>query len=402
MWSGAARRVAIFVVMGLIWALGAEEQEPAHDVPKKWKYPHSVRGGIMSPSNYQDSGMCGLCHAGFYNDWYESRHGQSWRNTNFQVFYKLDLDKTGKKWNEECLKCHAPLAVLDKRFAVDEDLYKQGVSCDFCHTIVLKEGKYYENRPTQQKRGPRFPSFEASHAMYFDDAYSKSQICLSCHQWEENGIMILDEYNQWGGSAQAAELKQCQFCHMPDFKGITAFSAFTREDVKAHSFLGTQPTRPKDMDFLKGALELSAEGKRDAKNPKQVKVVVKVTNKSAAHALPAGFSWREIDLIIRVRNLEKKVYWEQQEIFKRTLGDGTGKPILEDWYAKEVLSDTRLKPNETRTFEYIVDVSEAPEGERLFVTAQVFFIRQPRAVYEITKEAYRKPVRLLDTFKEIE
>jgi len=214
--------------------------------------------------------------------------------------------------------------------------------------------------------------------------------------------MILDEYNQWGGSAQAAELKQCQFCHMPDFKGITAFSAFTREDVKAHSFLGTQPTRPKDMDFLKGALELSAEGKRDAKNPKQVKVVVKVTNKSAAHALPAGFSWREIDLIIRVRNLEKKVYWEQQEIFKRTLGDGTGKPILEDWYAKEVLSDTRLKPNETRTFEYIVDVSEAPEGERLFVTAQVFFIRQPRAVYEITKEAYRKPVRLLDTFKEIE
>ncbi|MGH8103848.1 MAG: multiheme c-type cytochrome [bacterium] len=396
---GVAGLLLLPMAIGRV-ALGGDNtaNKPMSDVPAKWKYPHNIRGGVMSKTDFQSVESCRNCHTQFYHEWNSSGHGQSWKNITFQTYYKSHLLKTGYAYDPDCLSCHAPLAVVDKQFDVKADIYKEGVTCDFCHSLVLKEGKSYENRIATEnflylgkKRGPRWPSYEANHAMEYDDTYTQSQYCSTCHQWEAGGVTLLDEYYTWGGSPAAANEIQCQDCHMPAFKGIAALSAFPRDDVASHTFLGSDPHRSIDMGFLKDSLELKAEGTIDAENAQQVHLKVTLTNKNNAHMAPAGLSWRRLVLIVRVRDLDGNVYWEKREDIRRTLGDESGNPVVEDWYAKSVLSDTRLKPAESRVYEYPVDTSKAEEGQRLWLEAQVYFIRQPNEVYDATQRAYEKP-----------
>ncbi|MHA2609611.1 MAG: multiheme c-type cytochrome [bacterium JZ-2024 1] len=381
-----------------LWFIKASEA-PKTDLPEKVKYPHNIRGGALKSTLYQPSDSCHGCHQQFFEEWNADAHGMSWRGKYFQHFYRQYLSQWGKEYDVECLKCHAPIAVEEKRFLVDADIYREGVNCDFCHTIDFKEGTTWVSAPGQWKRGPRYPSFEGSHIMFYDTTYSSSLICAPCHEWEKNGVPILDEYSSWTGSSAHAEGKQCQSCHMPTFKGSSARGGFDRPDIRAHNFPGFS-----DMDFLKNALELTLEARRDVENPNKVRITVKVKNKGAGHFLPAGFSWKELTLVIRLRDLQENVYWDRKEVFKKTLGDHKGNLIFTDWQAEKLLSDTRLKPDEERVYSYEVDFEElgVPSGERMFVTAQVFRTLRPKEVYQALKEGVPKPERVLGEFVEVE
>lgn len=410
--AGVAAVLLLPMVIGSR-ALGGEGEttKPLTDVPNKWKYPHGIRGGVMSKTDFQSVESCRNCHTQFYAEWNTSRHGLSWKNINFQTYYNAHLAKTGKPYDTDCLSCHAPLAVVDQKYDVKENIYKEGVTCDFCHSLVLKEGRNYENRIASdnylylgQKRGPRWPSYEGNHAMAYDDSYTKSQFCLACHQWQTPNVTVLDEYYAWGASPAAAKETQCQSCHMPAFKGIAALSAFPRDDVAAHSFLGTEPHRASDMTFLKDNLGLKAEGSFDTNNPQQAHLKVTVINKNDGHMVPGGLSWRRLILVVRVRDLDGNVYWEKKEDIQKVFADENGKPVTEDWYASSLLSDTRLKAGENRDYTYTVDVSKAAESgnPRLWLEAQLFYIRQPNEVYTSTGRAPEKPWFLLGVPQEIQ
>jgi hypothetical protein len=118
--------------------------------------------------------------------------------------------------------------------------------------------------------------------------------------------------------------------------------------------------------------------------------------------LPGGLSWRRYDLVLRIRNSDgDKVFWAQRETFKRDLADSKGRPTLEDWKAHSVLSDTRLKPGETRVFTYTVDLTNLPTDEPYYVSGQIFQIRQPAEVYDFLGKARRLPVSVMSTFSPI-
>lgn len=371
---------------------------PAHDVPEQWKYPHSLRGGLMSASNFEESRRCAQCHNTLARQW-ETNHGLSWKRQSFQYFYNQILQTTGKEYETNCISCHAPISVVEKTYTVSTDIEKEGVSCDFCHTIVLKETGLYESRPGKAKRGPRYPGYEASHGILYDNTYGKSEFCTPCHTWKsQGGINILDEYQIWGATKDAAEGKQCQSCHMPRVEGYASdYGGFQRADVASHTFLGTD-----DLDFVKSAIGLTVTFERDPSNPNIGKIRAEVTNKGAAHMLPGGLSWRRYDLVLRIRNSDgDKVFWAQRETFKRDLADSKGRPTLEDWKAHSVLSDTRLKPGETRVFTYTVDLTNLPTDEPYYVSAQIFQIRQPAEVYDFLGQARRLPVSVMSTFSPI-
>ncbi len=388
----------LVLVVAAFWFIKAGEQ-PKTNLPDKVKYPHNIRGGVLKDTQYQPSDVCHSCHHDFFQDWNEDAHGMSWRGRYFQVYYRQLLKNTGKEYEEECLKCHAPMAVAEKKFLVDEDIYREGVNCDYCHTLDFVEGFRWQSDPGQWKRGPRYPSYEGSHIMFYDRTYGTSLVCLPCHEWEKNGVPILDEYTAWTGSPQKVEGKECQTCHMPAYKGISARGGYDREDTKAHNFPSFA-----DMEFLKSALTLKVDARRDVEDPRKVRITVTVKNSGSGHFLPAGFSWKELDVVIRLRDLEENVYWDRKEVIKKTLGDWKGNPVVEDWLATQVLSDTRLKPGEERVYSYEVDLEElgVPEGLRLFATAQVFRIHRPKEVYQTAKEVPLKPERVLAEFVEVE
>jgi hypothetical protein len=368
---------------------------PAHDVPEQWKYPHSIRGGLMMASQYEESKRCAQCHHTLSRQW-ETNHGESWKRETFQYFYSQMLQTTGKTHETSCVACHAPISLWEKTYTVSRDIEKEGVSCDFCHSIVLKETGAYESRPGKVKRGPRHPAYEASHGILYDRTYGKSEFCTTCHIWESaGGLNILDEYQLWGATKEAAEGKECQSCHMPRVEGYASdFGGFQRADVASHSFLSSN-----DLDFVKSALSLNVTFERDPNDRNLGKVTAEVTNKGAAHMVPGGLSWRRYDLILRIRNSDgDKVFWGQKETLKRDLADSRGNPTIEDWKAHSVLSDTRLKPGEKRTYTYTVDLSNLPTDEPYYVSAQVFHGRQPPEVYDMLGRARRLPTAILSTF----
>ena len=373
-----------------VWLLGA----PAHDVPERWKYPHRVRGGVMGPTDYQSANRCALCHDGLYKQWLDN-HAMSWKRPTFQLFYQEILETTGKPYEKECLTCHAPISVAEETYMVASDIEKEGVTCDFCHTIVVKEGKQYESRPSLLKRGPRHPAFEGSHGVAYDTSYMRSEFCAVCHEWQSNDILILDEVRVWAPTRFAAEGQQCQTCHMPRFQGYAAErGGFERPDVASHEFLGSD-----DVDFVRQALDLEVEFERDPEFPEIGIVRVIVRNKGVAHMTPAGLSWKRYDLIVRIRNADgSRVYWSQMETMKRELADRQGNPTFRDWEAVSVLSDTRLRPEEERVYTYRVDLSDLPTDEPFYVSAQLFLVRMPKEIYQMLGESPRRPVELLKTF----
>ncbi|MHA2621210.1 MAG: multiheme c-type cytochrome [bacterium JZ-2024 1] len=371
---------------------------PAHDVPERWKYPHSIRGGLMTSSNYEETRRCAQCHHTFARQW-ETNHGLSWKRQSFQYFYRQILETTGKEYEVNCITCHAPIAVAENRYTVPTDIDKEGVSCDFCHSLVLKETGQYETRPGKVKRGPRHPAYEASHGILYDRTYGKSEFCTGCHIWKSSGgVTILDEFQFWGSTKEAAEGKECQTCHMPKAEGFASdFGGFERPDVSQHTFLSSD-----DISFVKSAITLNVKFERDNNNPQVGKIIVTISNTGVAHMFPGGLSWRRYDLVLRIRNAEgDKVYWAQSETFKKTFADSKGNPTLEDWKAHSVLSDTRLKPGETRTLSYTVDLSSLPTDEPYYVSAQLFQARLPAEVYDYLGQARRLPTPMMSTFAPI-
>ncbi len=95
------------------------------------------------------------------------------------------------------------------------------------------------------------------------------------------------------------------------------------------------------------------------------------------HNLPTGAPFRNIFVKVTAMDKDGKVVWQNykqhpmkedaQAMLMYTLGDETGKPTAPPT-ATQVLSDTRLKPNETRELSYRI-----PADGVLMVRAEAFY-----------------------------
>jgi hypothetical protein len=143
-----------------------------------------------------------------------------------------------------CIKCHAPMAVLDKRTKDGLDLERlpdidRGVSCYFCHNVTGVDGDHnamlhLANDTTM--RGPIRDPFQpgvhrAEFSEMFEDTSPKSTaMCGGCHDIvTPTGVHLertLQEYRSgiFSKSATGAPpaFDSCVGCHMPGQKGLAA------------------------------------------------------------------------------------------------------------------------------------------------------------------------------------
>ncbi len=129
---------------------------------------------------------CGDCHAEIYKEWKKSRHAKAWVSENFR-------EESEEYSKLKCLKCHAPLEVLEDKKPVTRDKHREdGVNCSACH--------YREK--TNAIHGP-LKVWSPPHPSRQDEFFEKSKYCASCHE---------DTYKEWKMSGSE---KSCQSCHMP-------------------------------------------------------------------------------------------------------------------------------------------------------------------------------------------
>jgi hypothetical protein len=291
------------------------------------------------------------------------------------------------------------------------DLTKDGISCDFCHTVTrlshvsdrgdslhrmqnINYSLNFEHRFGMKKWGPIEEAPTASHTIQYSPIYKQSEFCASCHQEVNDfGVKVQDTYNEWKYSEWARKGVTCQSCHMPEYRSVVSKHGQIRDDAHNHSLLGVS-----DPAFLTTAADIEMEAVRQAD---YVDLTVRIINNGTGHALPTGIPFRRLVLVVRAKDELGNMFWDARQIdvndavidslpddfwkakgeyptFSRTVGANYPN-IFEDtdevpyWMADTVIEDTRIQPNETRELKFRVPVADQPGA--VYMTSQLFYRR---------------------------
>jgi hypothetical protein len=300
---------------------------------------------------YTSATECGRCHHGLYQSWQLTFHAQAVANPDFLV----DMDKIEKKHGPVtrvvCLSCHSPTSALTMDYSLASPLAREGVTCDFCHTVSTVEsagqGLKIVNDLSPVKAGPGGGESIPAHRTRRNAALLSADFCAACHQWVNGlGLPILDTMAEWKAGPYPAENKTCQYCHMP-------------EVLKADVFLdGKIVERPSHLHFEMGghsqtqvatAAGLILESKTVGSS---VEAIITVSNARGGHALPTGMPSRTVALDVTLLDRDGKLVEHFGKVYRRVIGDSAGNELktLAEWYdaGARVIEDTRLAAREKR------------------------------------------------------
>ena len=297
-------------------------------------------GTVSMP--YEYSVICESCHSELYTQWKDSYHAVSWEDSLFQDWYAPVRAKSG---DVDCLSCHAPVARKTADAKVMASISREGVNCDYCHTLVSEQGggqtPRFEPHPGRTKTGRSGAGGSMYHEIKAEADFGGAEYCASCHDLRNRfGVVIYSEYESWRASSYARRGITCRDCHMPESRGRASNFGEVRDDVSDHRFRGWRSEQD-----LREACEFKASLQvfRDF-----VQVQTVVTNRGAGHRFPGGTPLRE--LVIRVTGMDEAGgdLFEENPIRYGVDLEIAGEDSMNLWQARSVIRDDRLRPGERR------------------------------------------------------
>jgi hypothetical protein len=200
----------------------------------------------MTLEQLRDPETCQGCHPTHYREWSSSMHAYAAQDPVFLAMNKRGQRETNGALGDFCIKCHAPMAVYDKRSSdglnLDQLPDKQrGVSCYFCHNVAGIEGDHngllkLANDTTMRGpiRDPLQPGVHrAEFSELFEDTSPKSTaLCGGCHDVvTPSGVNLertLQEYNRGifskSATGEPPAFDSCVGCHMPGQEALAAIA----------------------------------------------------------------------------------------------------------------------------------------------------------------------------------
>ncbi len=274
---------------------------------------------------------CAGCHPNHYAEWRGSMHAYAVTDPVFSAMQTLGWRETEKKMDQFCIQCHSPVA---SRLGFTPPFYdeaslppvgRRGVSCAVCHSITeVKQPANADVRfePLAGFHGPiSDPAENSFHASQFAPMFTTSELCSGCHNVvNPRGVNIENTFNEWESSPAAAEGKQCQDCHMPAYEGPAAVGGPQRT-VHRHFFVGVDvalvdfPERERQREMvealLRSAAEMTVEAPDSAVAGDRFLLPVRITSKTAGHALPTGaVADRQLWLWVQVKDASGRVIYQ--------------------------------------------------------------------------------------------
>ena len=330
---------------------------------------------------YTSSVQCKGCHEQIYNEWSTSMHSQALSDPIFQGALSQQKDKT------ICISCHAPITRLNGDFNMTEDITKEAISCDFCHTISgLNESNHMQPfilDPGETKYGQYADSASVTHKSKDLDLLGKSEFCQACHDLAfPNGLVVLSTYAEWKDSDYAKDGIVCQDCHMKTTKRSIASGAGERSDSRRHDWKGGH-----FIEMLQTAGKLEVTTKTEGK---KVFVTAVISNDGAGHKFPTG---ADTKLILEIAATDKNGnrIFENKTQFSKVFGDANGNAVPVPDLATQILSDNRIQPKGRSTNEFSFDAS-GYDGD-IKITGAL--------LYRLTPEEVIPPVKIFEENKTV-
>ncbi len=349
----------------------------------------------VNPDGWTSSAVCGECHQAIHAVWRQSLHANSWSNGVFQAALRRSKETYGEEKSRLCFSCHAPTVRHGNDYAVEESITKEGITCDFCHSIHAVEladpGDPIRFTVGRTKYGPLRHAQSPAHQIVDSELFKRSEFCATCHEYKNShGVTVLGTFSEWKSSSHAERGTQCQDCHMPLVPGRTVSLDVKSETdgmVNVHNISGSH-----DIERVRKAITLDFAGYEWVSD--KVLVFLKVANEGGGHCFPTGLPMHRA--VLEVRLLKGGELIGQREIpFEVVMLDDGGRPLRREHEvfigAAKVRSDTRLKPNEVRTIEVSFRDIKA---SRLVVTASLFYEYSTEALVTEEKGERIEPVEM--------
>ena len=286
---------------------------------------------LLLTSSGVDLSRCDACHEAVVKAWRVSLHAQSMEDPVFLALFR----GASAGLQKACLACHDP------------EGQGEGVTCAACHGV--------EGEAPHTTAGALAPTVDSlPHPVVVKGSLGKAQHCARCHQFSNTqGLAVFNTYEEWKRGPYAVEGVQCQNCHMPEDPTRTPVDPRfgSRLAFHDHGFRGGHA-----LSQVRKALEITPLPPR--RDGAVWQFVAEVTNKEAGHAFPTGIPTRRGVVRFLLEDSEGQVLFQDSTLFVRVIADGEGQ-VLTDFLSilargARVVSDTRLKPRETRTLTFEV------------------------------------------------
>lgn len=334
-------------------------------------------------NSYTSSKVCAPCHGDIYNRWKSSRHALSVENPIFKAAYMEAYRDSAGEAKYLCLRCHAPTTMVTKDYEVKKEITKEGITCDFCHTVrnvnLNNSVSPFHVEPGLTKRGSLRDASSPVHQVDYSELHDSSQFCAGCHEYRtQDGLPITSTYTEWKNSPYPGEGKHCQFCHFPQLEGKVVSP--TVKETKGR-FINEHALAHSTSDLKKAVKVEIVDVKRIGG---RLRVLVEVTNVGSGHMVPTGLPSRQLILKVEVKavkNTRRELSQIQEtRIYQKVLVNEGGKRLTRDSEIMlksgklTIVQDNRLAPRERRREEFNFSV---PPGTGVLVKAQLDYFYKP-------------------------
>ena len=322
--------------------------------------------------------QCGTCHQSEFQQWSHSKHAEAGSNSNFQAQF-LEAVAGRAQW---CLNCHAPFnhgalnhasmepEDVDELFVSKPDWLVAGVDCLSCH---VRDGQVLGTRVTDLGL--------AAHPMRRAPELGTPEFCGGCHQFAHKPRQFPDAFR---GRLQQASLEE-----------LIAQNRVADEEMRCHDchLAAGNHKMPGgyDRELVTDALSLSlnATWRSDLS---AIQLVVSVSVHGVGHRVPGG------EHFFRFLSVRTTLHDASGEIIipaNQDIPEGLETPIttlvLEELPRVEEIRkrlgdfergkeadaaptpDTRLNPNETRTFEYLIPLRTIDRNKLLEAQTSLWY-----------------------------
>lgn len=340
---------------------------------------HSAPSSIKT-EDFTSSRVCRKCHRAIFDDWQKSMHAFSFENEIFKAMFSNAYTQTQGEAGQLCLKCHAPTTYLNSDYGFEKTVTREGVTCDFCHTVKTVEHNGSDTQINNDlgvvKKGPRKGVSSPAHQVEYSQLHQESLFCSSCHEFtNKNGVKVRSTYSEWLESPYPKEGKQCQSCHMPRVGGMVVAQRISngeKDKISDHTLNRT-------ADVLRSSVGLEIkEIQRKANN---LEVKVNVSNIGAGHMVPTGSPLKKLVLKVEARTNDNRVLTKDLVYQRILIGEDRKNIETEDdiiLKAQKVVMDNRLVPLETREEEFSFAINKDVPA---YVTAMLTYHYRPIAFY---------------------
>jgi hypothetical protein len=314
---------------------------------------------------YTSAQECARCHRTIHTYWSESEHSRSATNPSYLAALGAAVEAAPDKVaaQRDCVWCHAPTSLVTEDYSLQRPITREGVSCDFCHTVadvdLRRPDHPFDLQPGKVKRGPLEYAKSPYHETEYSPLYRASPLlCIACHENKNaHGVPVLSTYSEWASGPYPMRGQTCQECHMPLVPGTTVREGLgsTQRQINLHRLVGGSLA-----SRVRGGLELRFGSLAIGAASADVEVVV--ANTAVGHSAPGGLSTKSLVLAVGVDTGSGELVHRRERVYRRELKDAEGHVLatVPDLFlnAVSVGEDTRIKQQEARTERFTVPLPE--------------------------------------------